>query len=355
MMKHLFALTLIATLGQTPAVFADQWSEQDSKNLTAEIENGDYKTVTSVLVYQRGNILFEGYFNGADALTLHDTRSATKTVASMLVGAAISDGLITGVDASVTGFFPELQPLKNPDPRKDKITIEDFLTMSSLLECNDFNNFSRGNEERMYLVEDWVRFTLNLPIKGFEAWVERPNQNEYGRSFSYCTAGAHTLGQVVARASGGGLDEYARKRLFAPLGISQVKWQRTGLDKAVAAGGLGLTTRSFMKLGIVFADGGVFEGKQILPKSWIDKSLKTHVLAGRGMEYGYLLWKKPAQINDREIMTNFMSGNGGNRIVFIPEEGVVIVITKTDYNSRGAHEDAERLVNDGILKRLLTD
>ncbi len=353
MKKHLFVLILITTFGQVSAHAADQWSKQDSESLTAEIENGDYKTVTSVLVYQRGNILFEDYFNGADASTLHNTRSATKTVASMLVGAAISDGLIAGVDVPVTSFFPELQPLKNPDPRKDEITIEDFLTMSSLLECNDFNNFSRGNEERMYLVENWVRFTLNLPIKGFEAWVERPNQNEYGRTFSYCTAGAHTLGQVVARASGGGLDEYANQRLFKPLGITRTGWQRTGLDKAVAAGGLGLSTRSLMKLGILFADGGAFEGEQILPKRWIDESLKTHVLAGRGMEYGYLLWKKPAQINDRDIMTNYMSGNGGNRVVFLPEEGVVIVVTKTDYGSRGMHEDAERLVNDGILARLL--
>jgi len=355
MKKHLFVLILIATFGQATASAAEQWTKQDTENLTVEIEKGEYKTVTSVLVYQHGNIHFEGYFNGADAATLHDTRSATKTVTSMLVGAAISDVLIANVDSFVISFFPELQPLANPDPRKDEITIEDFLTMSSLLECNDFNNFSRGNEERMYLVENWVGFTLNLPIKGFEPWVERPNQNEYGRTFSYCTAGAHTLGQVVARASGGSLDEYADRKLFKPLGIERTGWQRTGLDKTSAAGGLRLTTRSLMKLGIVFADGGAFEGEQILPRSWIDKSLKTHVLAGRGMEYGYLLWKKSAQIHGRDIMTNYMSGNGGNRVVFIPEEGVVIVVTKTDYNSRGMHDDAERLVTDGILARLLPD
>ena len=353
MKKTIRVLCLILAAGFYHSAAEADWRAPDSAALTAEIKKGDYGTVTSVLVYQRGTILYEQYFNGADAATLHNTRSATKTVAGMLVGAAISDGLIAGVDEPVASFFPKLQPLKNPDPRKDRITIEDFLTMSSLLECNDSNRYSRGNEERMYLVEDWVRFTLDLPIKGFAAWDERPEDNQYGRSFSYCTAGAHTLGQVVARASGGGLAEYAQKRLFAPLGIKRAEWQRTSLDRAVAAGGLGLTTRSFMKLGQLFTNKGAYSGKQILPAAWIEKSLKTHVIAREGVEYGYLIWKSPAEVSGRQIMTNFMSGNGGNRIVFIPKEDLVIVLTKTDYSKRGAHAASEKLITDGVLKRLI--
>lgn len=352
MKKTLHALGLMAAFGFTPSVAVADWSAQDTAALTAEIEKGDYGTVTSLLVNRHGTILYEGYFNGADAATLHNTRSATKTITSMLVGAAIADGLISGVDEPVTGFFPELQPLKNPDPRKQKITIEDFLTMSSLLECNDNNSFSRGNESRMHLVEDWVGFTLNLPIKGFEPWVERPHENDYGRSFSYCTAGVHVLGQIVARASGGRLDDYARARLFAPLGIERADWQRSPLDQAVAGGGLELTTRSLMKLGSLFTGGGVYQGVQLLPAEWIKRSLQTHVIARSDAEYGYLIWKSPAQIQDRHIMTNYMAGNGGNRVVFIPDEDVVIVVTKTDYNTRGMHQATEKLVNTGILERL---
>ena len=335
-----------------PTASAD-WSAQDTAALTAEVANGDYGTVTSLLISQGSTILYEQYFGGADASTLHNTRSATKTVAGMLVGAAISDELIPSVATPVTSFFSELQPFKNPDPRKDQITIEDFLTMSSLLECNDSNRYSRGNEERMYLVENWVRFTLDLPIKGFAPWEGRPEDNQYGRSFSYCTAGVHTLGQVVARASGGGLDEYAKKRLFEPLGIEQAEWQRTTLGRAVAAGGLGLTTRSFMKLGMLFTNKGTYEGKQVLPADWIERSLKTHVNARTGTDYGYLVWKTPAAVGGKQIMTNYMSGNGGNRIVFVPDEGLVIVLTKTDYNQRGAHQASEKLVSDGVLKRLI--
>lgn len=329
------------------------WSEQNSHQLSAAIDAGEYQTVTSVLIHHHGETLYEQYFHGTDANTLHDTRSASKTVASILLGIAIKRKEIRDVHMPVVDFFSELQPLKNPDPRKSDITIEDFLTMSSRLECNDFNPYSRGNEERMYVLEDWVKFTLDLPIKGYAPWETKPEDSPFRRSFAYCTAGAYTLGQIVARASNRELSDYAREYLFEPLDIKAVEWPRTSLGKASTAGGIRLSTRSLLKLGLLYIDGSHAQEKNILSREWIEQSLKSHAAVDSDHEYGYLIWKRASQIGDTKVTSHFMSGNGGNHIVMIPDHKLVVVITKTDFNQRGAHDAARRLVDEAILPNIV--
>src|SRR5205807_1972277 len=101
---------------------------------------------------RHGRLVYEKYFDG-DAATLRDTRSATKSITSALAGVAHVD-----LKARVLELLPErARKLQNPDPRKSAMTVEDLLTMSGPLECDDWNDNSRGNEERMYLIEDWAQ------------------------------------------------------------------------------------------------------------------------------------------------------------------------------------------------------
>jgi len=313
------------------------------------IHSGEFKKITSVLIARSGKLVYEQYFDGSDVSALRDTRSCTKTITSMLIGIAIDQGFLSGVDVPVIQFFPEKRRIQNPDPRKQGIKVEDFLTMSSLLECDDWNQFSRGNEERMYLTEDYVRFTLDLPIKGFPSWASKPEDSPYGRSFSYCTAGVVVLGGALEKATGISVPEFSSTNLFAPLGIRDFEWQITPTGLAMTGGGLRLQSRDLLKLAQLYLDTGVWDGERVISEIWVETSTRPHVRIDDDTEYGYLWWLRTFTAREKKFAAYYMSGNGGNKIAAFPELNMAVVITTTNYNTRGMHDQTDKLLSDYIL------
>lgn len=333
-------------------------SEEHLAAMGAAIESGDFGQITSVLIARNGNIVYERYFNGT-ADDLRNTRSVTKTITGILIGLAIDRGELAGVD---TRIFDLLEPaaVANPDRRKEAITVEDFLTMSSILECDDWNQFSRGNEERMYLIEDWAQFALDLPVKGFPPWQPEPEDTPYGRAFSYCTAGAFLLGRVIEQATGMTVQKFADEALFAPLGITSVDWQLSPLGHAQTGGGLGLRSRDLLKFAELYNRRGDWNGHRIVPESWVALSLAPHVRIDDNSEYGYLWWLTSVDIGKRTVEAFYMSGSGGNKAFAVPDLDLVAVISSENFGRRDAHELSDGLMLEHVLGsvdelRVLTD
>jgi CubicO group peptidase (beta-lactamase class C family) len=363
MCKHLMlclGLLLAMSAHAAPQSTNDEWtiSSPQSSGLSIAplaamekaIRAGEFKKIGSVLIARHGKLVYETYFEG-DASTLRDTRSATKSIADVLVGIAIGEHKLSGVDARVLSLLPErARGLQNPDPRKDKITVEDFLTMSSPLECDDWNDVSRGNEERMYLVEDWAQFILNLPMRGRMHLGEQVEAPPYGRYFSYCTGGVFTLSEVLEKVTGTRTDRYAEEKLFRPLGITDAVWVYSPLNIPQTGGGLRLTSRELLKIAELYRAGGQWQGRRIVDAAWVEASTRPHARIDDNTEYGYLWWLKAFKSGGKSYPAFYMSGNGGNKVAVFPGLDMAVVLTSTNFNSKGMHEQTDRLLSDYILR-----
>jgi CubicO group peptidase (beta-lactamase class C family) len=321
--------------------------------MDAAIRRGDFQKITSVVVLRDGRVVHEAYFSG-DAETLRNTRSATKTITALLVGAAIDRSIIKDVKQPVMRWFSDFRPLANADARKERITIEDFLTMSSLLECDDENSFSRGNEERMYLVENWAKFALDLPVKGFPSWTTPPARSPYGRSWAYCTAGVTTLGALLERATHQPLSRFAREALYRPLGITKADWQETPAGFQQAGGGTGYRTRDLAALAELIRYGGVWNGKRVISASWIAAMTAphAHIDDDRG-DYGYLTWLPIYRSGGKAYRVIGMFGAGGSKIVIVPDLKLVVAVTAENFGNKQAHALAQQLIEDRIIPAAL--
>lgn len=315
--------------------------------LTQSLMEASFPNTTSVLVLKDGKLVFERYFGDGGAEVLNDTRSATKSVTALAVGAALADGALRSIDEPAFSWLTDLAPFQHDDPLKQGITLADFLTMSSALDCNDWDETSPGNEENMYPLRDWSRWAVDLPVK------TSYRRDEGGRGpFSYCTAGVFLLGQIIQRAVQEPVYTYVNRRLLDPLGIARREWSRSPSGEVMTGGGLRLRSRDLAKLGVLVSAGGRWGGQQVIPADWIAEMLTVRRHIDAEQAYGYLYWQREYRSSCGDLTGWYMSGNGGNVVAYVPSQAMVVVITRRHYNQRGMHEQTLRLLEDHVLAAL---
>jgi CubicO group peptidase (beta-lactamase class C family) len=303
----------------------------------ALIQDNTYQNVHAILIVKDGKLAFETYFGGYtwdyngdqyrgahvgfDRDTLHNLASVTKSFTSALIGMAIDQGLIRGVDERVCGFFPAYAGLC--DEKKEQITLEHLLTMTSGLEWNEMElSYSNTDNDlvQLFIVPDPVEYILAKPIVG-----------EPGTDWYYSGGNTNLLGEVIREATGQRMDDFAAEYLFAPLGIADYEWDHINPDVIHASGNLKLRPRDMAKLGYLYLNGGVWNGERVISEEWIEASTKEYASTPGGGGYGYQWWRKTYRSEDASVDAFCANGWGGQRITVFPSLDMVVVFTGGNY------------------------
>ncbi|WP_460970746.1 serine hydrolase domain-containing protein [Spirosoma migulaei] len=326
------------------AISSDKIDVDRFKTLKGKINASVFKDITSVVVLKNGKLLMEEYFNGANRQTLHDVRSVGKSFASTVAGIAIGEDYLMSEQQGLKDFY-RLNDFAHYSPQKDNTTLKELLTMSSVFEGDDDRRASAGNEENMYPTANWVKFALDLPVDSVRKAGE----------WHYFTAGVVVLGDILDKQVPGGLERYADQKLFGPLGITAYKWQYTPQKVANTAGGIRMNALDFAKYGQLYKNGGAWQGQQLIPKVWIDKTFTRHkAIPGRpGEYYGYLFWNRTYHVNDKLLETYYCAGNGGNKIYIFKDQPLVVVVTATAFGTSYAHTQVDKMMEEYILPATL--
>lgn len=336
---------LTSILVEKNAQINDGWELSKNRLILPEMEKGirndSLVGIESVLVAKNGKVTYEKYFAGFDANTPHDTRSASKSISSAIIGIAIDDNIIKSVDEKLYDFIPqEYQYTK--DSLKSKITIKDLLTMSSGLDVNNKANEGYYQEESD---DNWLKTVLETPM------IHEP-----GTYTDYGSANPFLLGIGLNERLDTPLEFYIHENLFAPLGITNyiMNTDDTGIIPYFG-GGLHLTPRDMLKFGQLYLNEGVWNGKRIISESWIHESFKKHTRlqdVKDKNEYGYLWWHDTYIINGEAITCIEARGAGGQFIFIVPTLESVVVITAGNYRNRKGNQSRE-IFREYILPALL--
>lgn len=292
---------------------------------------GEMGPLSSLLVARRGTLVAERYWHGLEPGEGVNVKSVAKSVVSALVGVALEEGHLEGLDRRVAGLLPEyFDP--DTDPRKRRITLRHLLTMTAGLETTSFHNYGPWVNG-----DDWVAGALGQPV------VAEP-----GEEMIYSTGSSHLLSVILTRAAGRSTRAFARDHLFGPLGVRVDGWQRDPQGYYFGGNNMALSSRDLWKFGELYRSRGRWEGRRILPEGWVSASWERRVVSDwNGFGFGYGWWART--LAGHEV--RYAWGHGGQFLFVVPELELVVVVTSV--RSHPGNGDRHRRAVYGLLERHL--
>ncbi len=357
-----FTPSAMSQTATTPGAAADAWqtaplteagfAAETGDLLDALYGSGELPDLHAVVVARHGKLVLERYFEGEDEIwgdpqgsvafgpeVMHDLRSVSKSIVGLLYGIALAEGTVPPRETPLVDLFDYADLAA--DPARQKITVEHALTMTMGLAWDETLPYSdpRNSEIAMERSEDRYRYIL-----------ERPIVTDPGSQWTYSGGATALLAHLVSRGSGKPLIDYAREKLFTPLGIDQSSWTPGFSGEAAAASGLRLTARDLARIGQMVLNGGRWNEHQIVPALWLRDSFVRHAAVEDGLSYGYQWWLGQGRRGGRGWMAGI--GNGGQRLAVFPDLDLVMVVYAGRYNQRDAWRLSVRILTEVLFPSL---
>lgn len=242
-----------------------------------EIVDQRYR-IDSVLVVRNGRIVADAAVPGYEDDSLHIVHSVTKSIVSTLIGIAIEDGHLDGVDQPVLDIFADRE-IANVDARKERMTVEHLLTMTTGFDCRDSYLHSWEGLGDLRSSHDWIQHVLDLPM------IAEP-----GEQFEYCNSASFLLSAIIQEVTGKTADEFAQDRLFGPIGVTGYHWPANPDGISIGWGELLIAPRDLARFGLLILDEGRWHGEQVVPEAWIYDATTPHIDGTLQNGYGYQWW-----------------------------------------------------------------
>jgi len=301
----------------------------DPKRIAAGIQDLRKERGTACLVVVHDGLLIaEASFHGADCTRARNVKSISKSLLSALVGIALRDHLISGLDQNLGVLLPK-RIAGVSDKRKRKITLRELLTMTSGLASTSFGAYGDWVAS-----SDWVRYVLDRRL------VAKP-----GSEYAYSTGNAHLVSAILTRVAGTSTLRYGRGKLFVPLGLRVLRWRRDPQGIYLGGNDMWVSALDLARFGQLYLQDGEWEGKQLVPREWVRESTRPH---SRGWPerfggYGYLWWVPEGHTGEA-----FFAEGSGSQYVYVSRPARMVIVLTCDLSAKG--EAFDRRVQ-GIFQR----